>query len=79
MQSTYELIIGYRIGVTKMKTVDITSESFLIALKWWNSLTPKEQALREQAFIQALSPNIASFEWASEEWKIHQLYWVGRK
>jgi len=62
-----------------METVDVTSESFLIALKWWNSLTPQEQALAEQAFIQALSPVITKFEWASEEWKIHQLYWVGRR
>lgn len=57
----------------------VTPESYLEALKWWNSMTPQEQALREQAYIQAITPEIQFINWKSEEWKIYQLYWADYK
>jgi len=60
------------------KMLDWTPEAYLEALRWWNGLTKEQQDAKEQAFYNTLSPNVEVVSWKSEEWKIYQLYWLGK-
>lgn len=52
----------------------IENEIWLMALKWWNSISDLDRLDYEKRYREAMDKRIVRFEWNSEEYKIYQLY-----